>query len=292
MNFSELRKLIKDEAENNNFQCASDRIQEEIFNLSREDFIPLITEIGSIPEDVEHDSREEKLYTKVSDIILAKCFIELGLKATVLKERSNCADIIARSVFHNYSLVADAKSFRLSRTAKNQKDFKVESMLYWKGDNNFSILCCPYFQYPKTKSQIFGQALNGNVLLFSWEYFTLLLNKGICETSSINLSDLWNWSYNLSTTTTVQNKNICFLEQQNEYLRNFLNISEDELNACFKSFKQNIILRGEKEILYWQDKINYIQNCSKDEAIKLLIKSLKLNEKICSINNYINRLRG
>ena len=33
-----------------------------------------------------------------------------------------------------YSLVADAKAFRLSRTAKNQKDFKVQAMdgLAWR----------------------------------------------------------------------------------------------------------------------------------------------------------------
>lgn len=38
-------------------------------------------------EEKEKEPTEEKLYTKVSDIILAKAFYELGLKAEVLTER-------------------------------------------------------------------------------------------------------------------------------------------------------------------------------------------------------------
>ena len=64
---------------------------------------------------------------------------------------------------------------------KNQKDFKVESMEHWRGDNDYSVLVCPYFQYPKTLSQIYGQALNNNVSLFSWEYFSILLRNNIKE---------------------------------------------------------------------------------------------------------------
>ena len=154
MDFKELCGLIEKFATAADFQDASDRLEEKIFSLSKEEFIPLVTEIGTIPETIDHDSTEEKLYSKVSDIVLAKCFQELGLKATVLRERANSADVEARSKYHEYSLVGDAKAFRLSRTAKNQKDFKVESMDHWRGDNDYSVLVCPYFQYPKSKSQI------------------------------------------------------------------------------------------------------------------------------------------
>ena len=164
--FSKLISLMQKFVARDDFQTATDEMQQFIFSLTKTQFNSLIAEIGVIPEYIEHDSTEEKLYTKVSDIILAKCFIELGLKASVLKKRSNCADVVARSQYHNYSLVADAKAFRLSRTAKNPKDFKVESMVHWREDNNFSVLCCPYFQYPKNKSQIYGQALIGNVGIF------------------------------------------------------------------------------------------------------------------------------
>ena len=65
MNFAQLRALIKQEALNGDFQSSCDKIQNIVFNLDKSNFIPLINEIGSIPEDIEHDSSEEKLYTKV-----------------------------------------------------------------------------------------------------------------------------------------------------------------------------------------------------------------------------------
>ncbi len=292
MIFVELRNIIKELSGTETFQSATDIIQKIIFNLEKEDFIPLITEIGAIPEDIEHDSSEEKLYTKVSDIILAKCFMELGYNATVLRERANCADVYVESRYHNYSLVSDAKAFRLSRTAKNQKDFKVESMVHWKCDSDYSVLCCPYFQYPKSKSQIYGQAIKGNVSLFAWEYFNILLKLNVMETSSINLSDIWNFSSSLSATTTVENRNLCFLNQQNQFIKEYLNLDQETFDNEFESFKNNIIIRCNNEIEYWEDKISQINRLTKEEAIYMLMKSLKLNEKISSIDSYSIQLRG
>jgi type II restriction enzyme len=146
-----------------------------VFSLSKKNLNIIIKEIGAIPEDIEHDSSEEKLYSKTTDIVLAKTFQELGMQASVNKERANCADLVSKSSIHGYSLVGDAKAFRLSRTAKNQKDFKVKSMVDWKGDHDYSVLVCPYYQYPKSSSQIYGQALDGNVCLLSWEHLSFLL---------------------------------------------------------------------------------------------------------------------
>ncbi|MCL2270308.1 MAG: HindIII family type II restriction endonuclease, partial [Treponema sp.] len=81
MDFSNLRSIIKVESEKRTFLTSSEMIQSMVFDLKKEDIIPIITEIGSIPEDIVHDSSEEKLYAKVSDIVLAKCFQELGLRA-------------------------------------------------------------------------------------------------------------------------------------------------------------------------------------------------------------------
>ncbi|MDD3436988.1 MAG: HindIII family type II restriction endonuclease [Candidatus Gastranaerophilales bacterium] len=178
-NFIKLKNLIKTESGKSNFVKAVKKIEKIIFSLEKNDLVSIVTKIGIIPEDIEQNSTEEKLYAKTADLILAKCFQELGLKSAVINQRANCADVFAKSLYHKYSLVADAKTFRLNRTAKNQKDFKVKSMVDWKEDNDYAILACPYFQYPKSNSQIFGQALSGNVLLSSWEYFSILLKNNI-----------------------------------------------------------------------------------------------------------------
>jgi type II restriction enzyme len=291
MDFTELRAKIKDETTKGTFENSTDLIQSLIFSLDKQEFIPITTEIGAIPEDIGHDSSEEKLYAKVSDIVLAKCFQELGLKSSVNKERANCADVAAKSQFHNYSLVGDAKSFRLSRTAKNAKDFKVTSMVDWKGDSDFAVLVCPYYQYPKSRSQIYGQALNNNVILFSWEYLSILLENNITETDKVNISNLWNISFSLSENTKIADKNNCFLNSQDEIIRLYLKLDEEQFKNYFNKYRTNIIMRGEVEIKYWEDKVNEIKRYTRERAIRELLSSLKLSEKIASIKKYIDSLR-
>jgi hypothetical protein len=78
---------------------------------------------GAIPESYGHDSSEEKQYSKYTDALLAETFNALGIRSMVLKERADSPDV--ECVAPGFDFVADAKAFRLSRTAKNQKDFKV-----------------------------------------------------------------------------------------------------------------------------------------------------------------------
>jgi type II restriction enzyme len=292
MNFGDLRREIRKESLKGNFEVSSNLIQDLIFRLDKKELIPLVTEIGAIPEDIGHDSSEEKLFSKASDIVLAKCFQELGLKSTVNKERASCADVTAKSKFHEYTLVGDAKAFRLSRTAKNQKDFKVKSMADWKGDDDYAVLVCPYYQYPKSKSQIYGQALDQNVSLFSWEYFAILLESNITENENFNISKLWNVSFILSANINIADKNNCFLPDQDVIIKLFLGLDENIFNEHFKKYRNNIVARGEDEIRYWENKIMEIKQYTREKAIEELLLSLKLNEKIASIKRYIDSLRN
>ena len=248
MRFSELRVLIKTEAENKtrSFDESTDVLKEKIFGINSTDLKTLITEVGVIPEDIEHDSTEEKLFSKATDIVLAKTFQELGLSSSVNKERANCADVVAKSNIHGYTLVGDAKAFRLSRTAKNQKDFKVKSMVDWKGDNDYSVLVCPFYQYPKSNSQIYGQALDNNVCLLSWEHLLLFLEKGLKETKTLNLSKIWNISDTLASKVTIMNKdkNTNFHESANQIICEEYGIKFDDLSDLLKLCRSRIIQRG------------------------------------------------
>lgn len=291
MTFKTLCNSIKNLSEEYIFQDATKELEKIIFDdIKKDQLIKLVKEIGIIPESIAHDSKEEKLYAKVSDIILSRCFYELNMNVTVIKERANNADVLVSSKYHNYSLVADAKAFRLSRTAKNQKDFKVESMYHWKGDNDYSVLVVPYFQHPQHKSQIYGQALDKNVSLFSWEYFVLMLEANIKETEEKKLSQLWNISAMLSDDTSISNKNFCFLSSQNKIILQLLNLDESKLNKLFCNFKTSIIKRSKEEISYWENQILKIKEYSKEKAISELISALKINEKILSIKKFSNLL--
>ena len=96
-------------------------------------------------------------------------------------------DVIAESRVYGYSMVSDAKAFRLSRTAKNQKDFKVSALSAWRRDNDYAVLCAPYFQYPAKTSQIYSQALSNNVCLLSWEHLIFMIERGVKESQVLNI---------------------------------------------------------------------------------------------------------
>ncbi len=266
------------------------KLEDSIFNMSREDIMSIVPYLGIIPEFIEPDSAEEKAYTKSTEIMLSKCFQELGLKSEPIKTRSKCADVIAKSKYHNYSLVADAKAFRLSRTAKNQKDFKVEAMDTWRGSADYAVLVCPYYQYPKRQSQVYSQALDKNVSMFSWELIHILLQNKIKETPKNNLSFIWEISSVLAKDITVSTKENRFLELQNEKLSLFFGQKKDLINNLIENYKTIIVDRGEIEVSYLNGKIESIKKMTRQQAIDELIRVSNLDQKIVAIKKYTSSL--
>ncbi|HEV2197969.1 MAG TPA: HindIII family type II restriction endonuclease [Candidatus Acidoferrum sp.] len=128
---------------------------------------------GSIPEQFGHDTSEEKVYSKYTDALLAATYRHIGLASVVLDERADAADVEA--VGEVYSLVADAKVFRLSRTAKNQKDFKIDAMHRWKRGKPYAMVVCPIYQLPARTSQIYQQAIIRKVCIFSYSHLAVVL---------------------------------------------------------------------------------------------------------------------
>lgn len=290
MNFTELRTEINS-CIGLDFQQASSKLQDTIFNLRKADILKLIVEIGTIPEDIGHDSTEEKLYTKASDILFAKALKEMNLEVSVLTQRADCADIVAQSHYHRYSLVGDAKAFRLSRTAKNAKDFKVTSMAHWRGDCDFSVLACPYYQYPKSTSQIYKDALDNNISLFSWEYLYILLKEGVKEDSSTNLRELFNQSAIIANGTTVGNAKANFLQQQNKNIADIIKMPQSKFIGYFENIKKMLVKRGYTEISYYENEISRVKQLNREDAINELLKSMKLDSKISTIKQFIEQIQ-
>ena len=132
---------------------------------------------GAVPEHYGRDSSEEKLYSKYTDAIISESLTAIGLKSTVITARADAADVQARG--GGYSLVADAKAFRLSRTAKNQKDFKVQAMDGWRNGLDYAVVVCPIYQLPSRTSQIYQQAIARNVCILSYSHLAALV--GLAE---------------------------------------------------------------------------------------------------------------
>lgn len=291
--FDKLIEKIKD-VSMKDFKIATEEIRNFIDHMPEDKFKCIVKEIGTIPENIEYDSTEEKLYSKTSDIVLARCFRLLGLVARTLDERADSADILAESISgYNYSLVADAKCFRLSRTAKNQKDFKVSNLSDWRGsENEYAVLVAPYFQYPQATSQIYSKALDNNVCLLSWEHISIMLEQNIKETDSLSLESLWNASQMIARDKSLSfaNAKCCFLPKMDIYVAKKIGISDSKYRDILKNYKHLIIYRGKIEIDYWNGCIKEIEKYTREKAIEELIKAKKLQEKINTIAAYINKL--
>jgi type II restriction enzyme len=138
---------------------------------------------GAVPECYPHDSSAEKLYAKYTDMLVSETFKAIGLNSTVITARADAADVQARA--KNYSLVADAKAFRLSRTAKNQKDFKIQALDGWRNTCDYAVIVCPIYQLPNKSSQIYQQAIARNVCILSYSHLSALLALAYKETPII-----------------------------------------------------------------------------------------------------------
>ena len=143
-------------------------LAEEIRRDGRAALIGHLRLCGAIPEAYAYDSSAEKLYAKYTDVVIHEAFKALGLQSAVLGERTDAADV--ECVCDNYSFVADAKAFRLSRTAKNQKDFKVQALDNWKHGKPYAMVVCPVYQLPSRTSQIYQQAIARSVCIYTYTH--------------------------------------------------------------------------------------------------------------------------
>lgn len=289
--FKELLEIIRvSSVSEEDFKLSSERIEGFVFSKEKTDLIELVRSISIIPEEIKASSSEEKLFSKAGDIILAAAFNCLGLKAKTLDQRGNAGDVIVSSTSFDYGFVADAKSFRLSRTAKNQKDFKVKALSDWREDKDYAVLVAPFFQYPTTESQIFKQSLDENVLLFSWEHLSILLQLEIIEDRGLTLEQLWNFPLKYSKKTSVADSKQNFMTEFNQYFMNLFDLTKEDLQSLLQEEVKYIAERANLEKGHWNQQIERIKNLSRDEAIQELLKEINISAKIVTISRFVGGL--
>ena len=275
----EIRKL------SGNFGDDSDKLEKELeAEIKKNGISSLIDHLrlcGNIPESYGHDTSEEKLYSKYTDCLLSLAYSSLGLKSLVLKERADAADVEAFA--KDYSFVADAKAFRLSRTAKNQKDFKVQAMHGWKRGKPFAMVVCPIYQLPTSSSQIYQQATTQSVCIFTYSHLALLLSysqvegqakaqqllKKIFETikalnPSKNATDYW-----LAVNKTILS-----------FSKKIQPIWDIEKGVATES----ISIAKEEALTFLAQEREKIMRMSHKEAVNELIKVHKIESRIKTIN--------
>lgn len=258
------------------FAHSGSQIQTLLANSSHDSLLSHLDYAGVIPEQFSHDSREEKLFAKYCDALFAGALSALGLSSQVIDERSNSADVIA-TFKDKYSLVGDAKAFRLSRTAKNQKDFKVEALNQWRNGADYACLLSPLYQYPNTNSQIYRQAVRYNVTLLSYTHLAFIIRSGRMDLPSLEV--LWSSSKSIEQTGRAND----YWSHINKLMFSYTGKSEADWNNAIVESKDRLKEQASAEISFWKERKDKIAHLEQKEAVHQLIKALKIDSKIAVI---------
>lgn len=232
---------------------------------------------GNIPESYHHDSSEEKQYSKYTDALLAFAYKSIGLKSLVITERADVADV--EGFGKDFSFVADAKAFRLSRTAKNQKDFKVQAMDRWKHGKPYAMVVCPIYQLPSRNSQIYLQAITRNVCVFTYSHLSLLVRYA----NEVSQSKAENLLFDIFRTVPALNPSKSAVDYWLGVNKTILGSSksifdlwQDEKLAATESIE----IAKVEALRYLSSEREKIMRMSHEEALKELVKASKIDSKI------------
>ena len=231
---------------------------------------------GAIPEVYNHDSSEEKLYSKYTDVLIHLGFTRLGLKSLVLTERSDAADV--EVVGNDYSFVADAKAFRLSRTAKNQKDFKIQAMDTWKRGKPYAMVVCPLYQLPSRTSQIYQQAATRNVCVFSYAHLCVLIR--VAETAGkTKARKLLNEIFKTVESLNPSKDAVAYWTALNRCILEFDKAATDAWKTEKIAASDSLLIAKEGALTALAKEREAIMRLSHDEALQRLVLAHRLDSR-------------
>jgi hypothetical protein len=275
----EIRKLSL------NFGNNTDKLEKELEAEIKKNGVPSLIDhlrlCGNIPESYGHDTSEEKLYSKYTDCLLSLAYTAIGLKSLVLKERADAADIEAFA--KDYSFVADAKAFRLSRTAKNQKDFKVQAMHGWKRGKPYAMVVCPIYQLPTSSSQIYQQATTQNVCIFTYSHLAVLLSYSEKEGQTKAQQLLKKIFETVETLNPSKNATDYWLAI-NKTILSFSKAIEPLWSIEKEVVTESIAISKEEALTFLAQEREKIMRMSHNEALRELIKLHKIESRMKTIN--------
>ncbi len=271
---------------NGDFNRNSKKIEKELgIEIQKIGMVALIDHLrlcGNIPEIYGHGTSEEKLYSKYTDSLLSLAYKEIGLKSLVLTERADVADVEAYA--KNYSFVADAKAFRLSRTAKNQKDFKVLAMDGWKHGKPFAMVVCPIYQLPSRTSQIYQQAITRSVCVFTYSHLSLFV-KYAKEEGNTKAEELLLEVFETIPALNPSKNAVDYWLGVNKTILNYSKIIVDLWQTEKIAASESIEISKKEALKFLASERERIMRMSHDEALMELIKTNKIDSKIKTIKS-------
>ncbi|MEV6015933.1 MULTISPECIES: HindIII family type II restriction endonuclease [unclassified Streptomyces] len=268
------------------FDRAVIEIEKLITRMDGDEFSALLVRAGCIPERYSHDSTEEKLYAKAMDAIVAESLRRLGYRAEVSQERSNSADVVAEGGSPAHSLVADAKAFRLSRTALNPKDYKIEALSKWRKGADYAILVAPIAGYPEGESRLYVEADRFQVTLLSYSHLALMISS---ESGPSRLESIWKRSTEHESATVSASRYWSALDGA---LRHALSWDRANWSEARRRYFESLLLNAEDELAYFDQKKRSIAAMSREELANIAVDALKIDSKMRTIRARVAKTRA
>lgn len=274
-----------------NFSIDAKRIEQDLrqeiqaHDINRIDIDTLLGHLrlcGVIPECYGSDTSEEKLYSKYTDAVIHEAYTAMGFTSLVLKRRANVADV--ECVTDDYSFVADAKAFRLSRTAKNQKDFKVQAMDDWKRGKPYAMVVCPVYQLPYRTSQIYQQAAARSVCIATYTHLAVLVRYAYETTQSKALKLVHEIFRTVEAMNPSKNAN-SYWQAVNRTLLDF----DSAIGKIWQEEKlasnESIFVSKKEALTFLAAERERIMRLSRDEAIREVLEGRKVDSKIQTVES-------
>lgn len=270
---------------NGDFSSNSVLIEKDLSNELKSHGIPCLLDhlrlCGNIPESYGHDTTEEKQYSKYTDALLSIAYKSIGIKSLVITERADVADV--EGFAKDFSFVADAKAFRLSRTAKNQKDFKVQAMDGWKHGKPYAMVVCPIYQLPSRNSQIYLQAITRSVCVFTYSHLSLLVryaNEVSKDDAESLLHDIFQIIPSLNPTKSAVDYWLGINKTILNHSKSIFELWREEKLAATESIEISKV----EALRFLSNEREKIMRMSHEEALNELLKTSKIESKIQTIN--------
>ncbi len=269
-----------------NFGVDAERIEQEL-RREVQDYriVSLLGHLrlcGAIPESYGPDTSEEKLYSKYTDAVIHEAYTAMGFTSLVLTERADVADV--ECVTDDYSFVADAKAFRLSRTAKNQKDFKVQAMDDWKHGKPYAMVVCPVYQLPYRTSQIYQQAAARSVCIATYTHLAVLVRYAYESTRSKAVGLVREVFRTVEAMNPSKSAN-SYWQAVNRTLLDF----DDIIGKIWREEKlasnESILISREEALTFLAAERERIMRLSRTEAIREVLKWKRLDSKIQTVQS-------
>ncbi len=259
-----------------------DKVGLEIKNNGIDTLLGHLRLCGAIPERYGYDTSEEKLYSKYTDVVIHEAYLSMGFNSIVLKERTDVADV--ECVNDDYSFVADAKAFRLSRTAKNQKDFKVQAMDDWKHGKPYAMVVCPVYQLPARTSQIYQQAGVRSVCISTYTHLAALSCYAKASGKDRAMALIHEVFKAIEAMNPSKDANI-YWQTVNRKILDFDTVIRDLWQEEKKASLESIHISKEEALSFLSSERERIMRLSKEQAIREILKISRIENKIKAIKS-------